>query len=301
MRSRPAPRRSGRASTVALATTALVVVAVVAIIAVDVATGAGSSAGSSAVTATPMAPAPASLVSEVEDVPPSVQDAVGGWSAVGVPDPSYLAAPTMLKHPTALHVAPGTEPQVLYVGGEFCPFCAAARWALVLAMSRFGTVSGLAQAASSPWDQFPRTPTFSFIHARYHSRYVTFVPVEHYGQDVDGAGTHTVLQPLSAAERSAWSRYGTVSGVAGVPFIDVAGRVVVAGAPIEPALLHGMRPAAVAAAMHRPASPVARAVVGTADSLVAGVCAADGERPTTVCQNPGVRVAASAMGIRQPA
>ena len=35
------------------------------------------------------------------------------------------------------------KPEVLYVGAEYCPFCAAERWPVVVALSRFGTWSGL--------------------------------------------------------------------------------------------------------------------------------------------------------------
>ena len=33
----------------------------------------------------------------------------------------------------------GGKPEILYVGAEYCPYCAAERWAMVVALSRFGT------------------------------------------------------------------------------------------------------------------------------------------------------------------
>ena len=35
------------------------------------------------------------------------------------------------------------KPLVVYIGAEYCPFCAAERWPMVVALSRFGTFSGL--------------------------------------------------------------------------------------------------------------------------------------------------------------
>ena len=37
----------------------------------------------------------------------------------------------------------GGKPEVLYVGTEFCPYCAAESWSLIVALSRFGQFSGL--------------------------------------------------------------------------------------------------------------------------------------------------------------
>jgi Domain of unknown function (DUF929) len=41
------------------------------------------------------------------------------------------------------------KPEVLYTGAGFCPYCAAVRWPLIVALSRFGTFSGLAPARSA--------------------------------------------------------------------------------------------------------------------------------------------------------
>jgi Domain of unknown function (DUF929) len=42
--------------------------------------------------------------------------------------------------------------ELLYMGGEYCPFCGAERWAIVAALSGFGTLSGLHFIHSSPTD-----------------------------------------------------------------------------------------------------------------------------------------------------
>src|SRR5215471_17073708 len=33
----------------------------------------------------------------------------------------------------------GGKPEMLYIGAEYCPYCAAMRWSMAVALSRFGT------------------------------------------------------------------------------------------------------------------------------------------------------------------
>ncbi len=48
------------------------------------------------------------------------------------------------------------KPEVLFVGAEFCPFCAAERWPLIVALSRFGHFSTAPQHAVGPALGLPR-------------------------------------------------------------------------------------------------------------------------------------------------
>src|SRR5438874_585634 len=54
------------------------------------------------------------------------------------------------------------KPEVLYIGDEYCPYCAAERWAMAVALSKFGTFTGLRGIRSSSSDAFPSTPTLTF-------------------------------------------------------------------------------------------------------------------------------------------
>src|SRR6185437_6327120 len=78
---------------------------------------------------------------QVTSVPPATFDEVGAGTATGFEAVSGRPA----------HTA-GGKPEVLYIGGQYCPFCAAERWALAAAVSRFGTLSGLGLIHSSPSD-----------------------------------------------------------------------------------------------------------------------------------------------------
>ena len=72
------------------------------------------------------------------------------------------------------------KPEVLYIGAEYCPYCAAERWAMIVALSRFGTFSGLATVHSAAAngageaEPYPNTPTWTFVNAKYTSQYLTF-------------------------------------------------------------------------------------------------------------------------------
>ena len=61
---------------------------------------------------------------------------------------------------------------ILFVGAEFCPYCAAQRWPLIIALSRFGTFSGLQTTTSSSSIEYPNTITFTFRSATFTSQYI---------------------------------------------------------------------------------------------------------------------------------
>src|SRR4029079_19324163 len=85
------------------------------------------------------------------------------------------AAPAPITAPA---LTSGGKPKVLYVGAEYCPFCAAQRWPVVVALSRFGTWSGLRQTTSASGDVYPDPSTLSFHRAAYASDYLSFTGVE---------------------------------------------------------------------------------------------------------------------------
>ena len=90
----------------------------------------------------------------------------------------------------------GGKPEVLYIGGEYCPYCAAERWAMVNAFSRFGTFTGLTTTHSSSTDVYPNTPTYTFAGSTYTSKYVTFTPVEQFGS----SNTDIIKNPTAAQQ-----------------------------------------------------------------------------------------------------
>ncbi len=200
-----------------------------------------------------------------------------------------VSAPKPIK---AAALSAGGKPSVLYVGAEYCPYCAAERWAMVQALSRFGTFHNLGATHSAARDVFPNTPTFSFHGASYTSDYLAFTGKEIESNQVQGSG-YAPLDTLTSSENAVFTRY---SQNGGFPFVYLAGRYVVNGVQYDPTVLQGMSMTQIADALRDPASPVAKAVDGTANALTAALCNLTGGRPGTVCGNPAVAALRSQLG-----
>ena len=212
--------------------------------------------------------------------------------------------------------APGARPEVLAVGAEYCPFCAAERWPLVVALARFGRFSVLHDATSSTQSVFPGTATFSFAGVRYASRYVTFTGVELYSSQAGPDGTFIRIATLTPTQAASVARYAGTGGTAAdgsAPFVDVGGRLVTTTSAFSPALLAGQSQAQIAAQVASPATsappsagastttpPAGQAIVAAANQLSAGICASTGQQPATVCRSRGVRAADQALGLAAP-
>ena len=268
-------RRDGRRRLAVLGGSVLGVLALVAVIViVGVASNKGSSKKSGTSDRTPAA---AALVSQVTGVPAATIDTVG----VG----------TVASAPKAVKDAPVTsagKPQVFYVGAEFCPYCAASRWALVQALSRFGSFSRLSLTTSSSTDVYPDTPTFSFHGASYTSDTIAFD-----GRELE-TRTGAVLDPLPADESAIWHRYTGKQG--SFPFLDIAGRYVEAGQTVNPTLLKGLSADEIASRLSNASDPVAQEIIGSANLVTAAICSTVGDQPAAVCSAAGVVAAKKALG-----
>jgi len=181
----------------------------------------------------------------------------------------------------------GKKPVLLFVGAQYCPFCGAERWAVVKALSRFGTWADLKQGHSTGGEGgFGVVPTYDLLHTQYRSRYVVF---EH--KDVaDGAGNQ--LQPLSSTEQSLFNRYDSSGSI---PLVYVDGYAM-SGSDYSPAELQGDAFAAVARQLQRNGSAsYVRDINGEANLLTAFLCQADGGKPGAVCKNTTIRVIETAL------
>jgi hypothetical protein len=167
----------------------------------------------------------------------------------------------------------GGKPEVLFIGAEYCPYCAAERWALVTALSQFGTFTGLAPLQSSSTDIYPDTPTVSFRTSRFVSPYVSFVGVETETRE------QRPLQVPTAAQSQLWVRYANQA----IPFVDFAGKFVLEGATYSPQLFAGLTTDQASGAVADSTTQVGQAVQTVAGYFVAKLCVITGERPTSVC------------------
>lgn len=190
-------------------------------------------------------------------------------------------------------VATKASATFLYIGADGCPYCAAERWAIIVALSRFGTFSHLHLMLSASNDAYPDTPTFSFYGASYHSAYVKASLMEILGRTLGPQGFSPNLAKLSASQEAILTKYDAPpyvpSGSAGsIPFVLVGGRFLWVGTAVPPAEIHGNWDT-VSAAVHRGTGSPASAVLSSANALTAAICASDGDKPTTVCSVPVIR------------
>ena len=269
---------------------AVVIVVVVVLVVIKVTSGGPSTNASF----TPVTPAPASVVSKVVNIPDSVYNQVGVTSSVQVNPPIPLSNQPILM----LDGKPG----ILYVGAEYCPYCAAERWALVSSLSRFGTFSDLKVTASSHTDVYPATNTFSFEGSTYTSPYVTFQAVEQVSNIPNNQGYYKPLDKITRAQQAILNKYeqppldpNAQTGQFGYPFVDIGNQAIVTGPSYGSGILAGLSHSEIANGLSDPSNPVTQAIVATSNYISAGICASTKNQPTAVCQSAGVQAATKAL------
>jgi hypothetical protein len=298
---RPAGNRPGRRSPTALltwGTAALVLVIVIVLVAVKVFGG-----GSPITSGSAWSPASSTVVSQVTGIPASVFDAVGTTSDVApINPPIAISGQPPLTFPGATG---SSLPGVYFYGAEYCPYCAAARWSIVAALSRFGTFHNLGNMQSTSNDIDPNTPTFTFSKAKYSSAYIVFKPQEYYSNQVNAAGTgYTVIMPSTKAEAKLVTNYDNAKyfpqtlqqGEAGFPFVDF-GNKILQDTLYDPTILGGLSRDTIAANLTDPKNPITQAIVAGANYLSASVCHIDGQQPASVCASKGVTAATKALKL----
>ena len=257
------------------------------------------------VTTTPPAPGLAPAAAALAAVRPATFDAVGTTAG------TVLAAPVVPPPgPAAVTLTRDGRPEILFVGSEFCPFCAAERWPLVLALTRFGRFTALRDGVSTATAAFPSLATFSFADARYVSPYLALTAVEQYSGRVGPDGAYLPSAALTPAQAGLVAAITAQTGQGAVaPVVDIAGRLVGVGSAVSPALFVGLSAGQITSQVTDPpdlpakgdppaaAPPAGRAVVAAANQLTAGMCAATGQRPASVCRSTGVREAAASLGL----
>lgn len=255
----------------------VVVVVVLGLVLVKV-IGGGSSTTPPSSTAT----AAPEVVQAVTDVPSTVLDQV----ALGKVD----SLPKAISGQPAL-TADG-KPLVVYVGAEYCPFCAVQRWGMVVALSRFGSFTDLKTTHSGSEDVFPNTATLSFHGATYTSDYLAFQGVE-TSSNVRQGSSYAPLDSLTAEQTQLLKTYNAPPYVAAdsagsIPFIDFGNKFILSGASISPQLLTGKSASDIATALSDPANPIAQAVDGSANAFTAAICQITGGQPSAVCSSAAV-------------
>ncbi|MBU6515096.1 MAG: DUF929 family protein [Acidobacteriota bacterium] len=297
--SKPAAKASGRpAGLFTWVAVGVVVVIVATLVIVKVVSGGPTSTNSGVWVATD-----ATTVAQITGIPASV------YNAVGVSESSAVSPPLSLKGQPALSakLPDGTTvPEVLYVGAEYCPFCAAERWSTIAALSRFGTWTGLGNTESSSVDVYANTPSFTFLKAKFTSKYLVFRGIEEYNNVYNSASNppYGTLMTPTKSEQAIFAKYDTskyinmsASNDGAIPFISMGNKFLVSGASYNPGLLTGLTRTQIASNLSATSSPITKAIITSANEQTAAICTLTKQQPASVCTSPGVTAAKTLMKI----
>ena len=210
------------------------------------------------------------VVANITSLPASELEQVGTGSANNLIKP--VSGPLL--------TGPSGMPEVFYLGAEYCPYCAAERWPMIIALSRFGTFSGLATTSSSSSDIYPNTPTFTFRSATYTSQYIDFQSVETSDRN------QNALQSPTQVQQALVTKYDTSNSI---PFVDFGNRYAFSGAMYVPDLLSNLSWQAVAASLQQPDSAQAKAILGSTNLITASICQLTGQQPDAVCSGASIQ------------
>jgi len=232
---------------------------------------------------TPPAPTPLTVdatqqvIASITSLPATALDAVGAGSANNL----------IKKVSGTPLTGPNGHPEVFYMGAEYCPYCAAERWPMIIALSQFGTFSGLQTTSSSSTDVYPNTPTFTFRSATFTSQYVDFVSVETTDRN------QNPLQSPTSAQQALVTKYDTSGSI---PFVDFGNRYAFDGAMYLPDVLSGLSWQAVADSLAQSTSPQAKAILGSANLITAAICRLTADQPATVCSSSSIQAIEQKLG-----
>lgn len=245
-------------------------------------------------------PAPAHVAQLVTSVPASTLNRVGiGESRNPITSQGF----GIFKRDG--HFTSDGKPEIVTVELAWCPHCAANSWALAVALSRFGTFTGLGEINTgthyckvaedpcnlNPLSCFPYTDGLSFFDAGYRSPYISFAAV--VLQDVKG---HNLEKPTRRETRSLRTLH--LQGTS--PALDIAGAWGFGGSGYDPGTLAHKTWSQIAGSLANPHNRVARRVDGLANLFTAAMCTATKGRPGSVCNSRGVRAADAAVLGKYP-
>jgi thiol-disulfide isomerase/thioredoxin len=254
-------QRQQQQKRLAIGGVALVVV-VIAVLVVVAVTRSGSSGTASAAAA-----ADPSVVAQIVKVTPATM------AAQAKADTSdHITYPTATG--AALLTASG-KPKVVYIGADYCPYCGGERWAMAMALSKFGTFSHLEEVTSDSTDTVASIPSFSFYMSSYSSKYLVFDPTE--TETVSGAK----LQSISAANQALFTKYDSGGSI---PFLDIGGKWTVVGASYDDSAMQHLSHATVAAAASSGGTKYGADIQAVAGIITSRLCNLTGGQPGSVCK-----------------
>ncbi len=188
-------------------------------------------------------------------------------------------------------------PVMLYIGADYCPFCAVTRWGMIIALMRFGNFSQLHYMTSSATDYEPSTATFTFYNSSYSSNLIDFQSVETL------TNTYKPLQNMTNGQGTIYSTFdANNTNIPGnerdaIPFIDFGNKPIQIGAPVSPAIINPYNWNQILNFIKtNPNSSVTQAIIGEANVFTAQICNMDGGKPSSVCKQKFVSTVNDVVG-----
>lgn len=174
------------------------------------------------------------------------------------------------------------KPEVVFIGGEFCPYCAVERWAIVMALERFGNFTNLHYMTSA--NDEGDYATLTFVGSSYTSSYIAFRPFE--AEDRSGANLQTVPSNYSAV----WSNFGS-----GFPFLDFENAYVIKDSLLAaPQILAGKNWTAILNDIGTSDS-VGLQIREAANMITGVICQVTNQTPAAVCTAPDIITSSSTL------
>lgn len=191
----------------------------------------------------------------------------------GTSNPSYLS---YVKNYTGAIFSTNGKPIIVYVGADFCPYCAGQRWPLIIALERFGNFSNLEYMVSGE-DSYA---TFTFSASSYTSKYVVFQPYE-----VEDNSGHA-LKTLPANYTTAFQQVGKSD----FPFLNFADEYTISGAILSPTILGTKNQTQIIASILAINDSLGSQIKQAANLITAVICKIlpTDNSPASVCDNSSI-------------
>jgi hypothetical protein len=191
------------------------------------------------------------------------------------------------------------KPELLTMNLAWCPHCASNNWALAVALSRFGKLSGLRVIDTGtfycklshqpcnlkPFPCYPHTHGLSLFGTSYASSLLSFGAI--VLQDVRG---HNLDRP-TRPEHVAFNQFDQFGQT---PAVDIGGAYGFVGPGYDPGALAHKTWSQIAGSLANPHNPTARRIDGLANLFSAAICKVTNGLPSAVCTATGVIAAGAA-------
>ena len=182
----------------------------------------------------------------------------------------------------------GGKPVIVYIGADYCPYCAFQRWPLVMALMRFGNFTNLSYMLSSSTDVLPDSPTFTFYGSTYKSNYVVFQGFEQEDR------SQNPLMTVPTNYTGVFAQFGS-----SYPFINFANRYVMSGALYFPDQLDGKNWTQIIHLLSS-SNTLSNQVITSANAITAAICKVTNNVPSSVCGSSSIETLGAALAAYHP-